>query len=67
MAEKLAEHNAAPFQKREGSREVVFLAEELPAMQPLPADPYEISHWVYDRKVAPNSHVSYAKNHYSCD
>lgn len=67
VAEKLAEHNAAPFQKREGSREAVFLAEELPAMQPLPAVPYEISRWVYDRKVAPNSHVSYAKNHYSCD
>ncbi|MBQ9001224.1 MAG: IS21 family transposase [Eggerthellaceae bacterium] len=67
VAERLAEHNAEPFQKREGSRESVFLEEELPAMQPLPAAPYEISRWVYGRKVAANSHVSYGRNHYSCD
>lgn len=33
-------------------------------MQPLPAAPYEISNWVYNRKVAANSHVSHGKNHY---
>lgn len=34
--------NSRPFQKRAGSRESVFLAQEKPLLIPLPANPYEI-------------------------
>ena len=34
-------------------------------MNPLPAVSYEISTWVYGRKVARNSYVSWQKNYYS--
>lgn len=34
--------NSRPFQKRAGSRESVFLAQEKPLLIPLPASPYEI-------------------------
>lgn len=64
---KLDEHNARPFQKREGSRLSVFTEQERPEMQPLPAVAYEVCEWVYGRKVAANCHVSYRRNHYSCD
>lgn len=67
VAEKLEEHNTRPFQKREGTRRSVFDDEERPQMQDLPAIPYEISCWFYDRKVAPNCHVAHARNHYSRD
>lgn len=66
VSEKLAEHNARLFQKRESSRLLCFEDEEKDLLQPLPAVPYEISKWVRNRKVAPNCHVAYAKNHYSC-
>lgn len=62
---ELALFNAAPFQKREGSRAEVFEAEEGPELRPLPAVPYEVCEWVRGRKVAPNSHVQYRRNFYS--
>lgn len=58
-------YNREPFQKRAGSRASVFAAEEKPLLRPLPAAPYEISQWVYGRRVARNGHVSWAKNFYS--
>lgn len=62
---QLEAYNAAPFQKRSGSRKACFESEERPLLRPLPAVPYEICTWVYDRKVQKNSHVAYAKNFYS--
>jgi len=34
--------NSRPFQKREGSRESIFLGQEKPMLIPLPASPYEM-------------------------
>src|SRR5690625_3370091 len=62
---QMAAYNREPFQKRAGSRATVFTAEERPLMRPLPAAAYEISDWVYGRRVARNSHITWAKNYYS--
>ena len=45
IAELLEVLNAAPFQKRSGSRKELFEALERPAMQPLPACVYEYAEW----------------------
>lgn len=45
IAELLEKFNAAPFQKRDGSRLSVFLEEEAPFLQPLPVLPYEYACW----------------------
>jgi len=65
VGEQMAAYNREPFQKRPGSRTSVLATEELPLMRPLPAAGYEISDWVYGRKVARNSHITWAKNYYS--
>ena len=61
----LREFNETPFQKREGSRYLVYL-EEKPYLNDLPAIPYEIAEWKYNVKVYPACHIVYKKNHYSC-
>jgi hypothetical protein len=66
VEEKLAEFNQEEFQKREKSRYLVFMEEELPRMNPLPKFPYESCTWYYDRKVQLNSHIAFKKNFYSC-
>lgn len=65
VAPLLDEFNAAPFQKREGSRRAVFEEVEKPLLRPLPAVPYEVCEWVRGRKVQLNCHVAYKKNYYS--
>lgn len=65
VAERLAAYNAAPFQKREGSRLTCFIEEEKPLLRPLPAVAYEICRWVYGRKVQVNCHVCWNRNFYS--
>src|SRR5699024_4328916 len=62
---RLAEYNQEPFQKRAGSRLSVFDAEERPTLRPLPVAAYEISEWVYGRRVARKGHITWAKNYYS--
>src|SRR5699024_11232380 len=47
------------------SRVSVFVTEEQPLLTPLPAVAYEISRWLYGRRVARNGHVSFARNFYS--
>ncbi len=62
--EKLQNFNSKPFQKKEGSRLSVFLEEEKPMLQSLPAAPYEIATW----KVATvqyNYHICAEKMFYS--
>lgn len=63
--EQVRRFNKAPFQKREGSRASVFESEEQPLLRPLPQVAYEISQWAYQRRVARDGHVVWAKNHYS--
>src|SRR5699024_8490328 len=57
--------NREPFQKRAGSRHSVFDSEERPRLRPLPPVPYEISSWVYGRRVGRDGHVVWEKNRYS--
>ena len=66
VSEQLEEYNAAPFQKREGSRLEVFQQEEVRYLNPLPAIPYDIAVWDYRKKVYPDCHIVYKKNRYSC-
>lgn len=63
--ERVAAYNAEPFQKRAGSRASVFDAEEKPLLRPLPQVPFEISRWIYRRRVQKNGHVVFEKNFYS--
>lgn len=63
--ERMDEYNAGPFQKRAGSRLSVFEAEEKPLLRPLPAVAYEISRWVYGRRVRKDGHVVFERNFYS--
>jgi transposase len=61
----LAEFNTALFQKREGSRHLIWL-EEKSYLRGLPHMPYEICEWKHSVKVYPNSHIVFRKNNYSC-
>ena len=65
IREKLDEFNAAPFQKREGSRTLVFEEVESAFLEPLPALPFEVCSWVYGRTVNLDFHVVFEKNRYS--
>lgn len=65
IAELLEKFNKTPFQKRDGSRLSVFLEEEAPFLQPLPALPYEYAHWK-QATVQLNYHVSVDSQNYSC-
>lgn len=42
LDERVREINARPFQKREGSRDEVFIRQEKPLLVPLPGKPYEM-------------------------
>lgn len=63
--ERLAAYNAEPFQKRAGSRLSVFESEEKQLLRPLPRVPFEISRWIYRRRVQKNGHVVFERNFYS--
>lgn len=65
ILERLAAYHAEPFQKRAGSRQSVFVADEQPLLTGLPQVPYEISRWVYGRRVGRNGHVVWERNYYS--
>lgn len=60
----VAELNAKPFQKREGSRASVFAAVEQPALRPLPASRYEYATWK-KAKVHLDYHVEVERHYYS--
>jgi transposase len=59
-------HNTQPYQKKAGSRQSLYRQYELPAMQPLPADLFEIKK-IARAKVQRNYHVFLGeeKNFYS--
>lgn len=60
----IAELNAKPFQKRDGSRQSVFEAVERPALRPLPAHRYEYATWK-KAKVHLDYHVEVERHYYS--
>jgi len=57
IREKLEAFNARLFQKKEGSRLILFRDEELPLLAPLPATPYELAVWK-QATVQFNYHIS---------
>lgn len=61
---KLEDYHHKAFQKREGSRLSVFLEEEKPLLQPLPARGFEFSTWKICT-VAYNYHIYVDKMFYS--
>lgn len=64
LSANVADINAAPFQKREGSRESIFLGQEKELLQPLPPTPYEM----VTKAVATvqfNYHVAFDGRYYS--
>jgi len=63
IKEKLHEFNNKPFQKKAGSREILF-ADEKPFLLPLPAERFELSTWKIST-VPSNYHVSVDYQNYS--
>lgn len=57
--------NDKPFQKRNGSRKIIYELEEKPYLKALPMLPFEICEWSYNHKVGPNSHIWFHKGQYS--
>ena len=66
VRERLTHYNATPFQKREESRQLIFQSTEQVKLRPLPTIPYEITHWIYGRKVKLDCHIIFEKNSNSC-
>lgn len=65
IREQVDQFNNKKFQKKEGSRRIIFDLEEKQTLLPLPTLPYEVCKWVYERKVNSNSHILYRHNFYS--
>jgi transposase len=63
IKEKLHNFNNKPFQKKSGSRAVLFESEK-PFLLPLPAHPYELSTWKI-ATVPPNYHIFADNQNYS--
>lgn len=57
IRQRLILFNQRPFQKREGSRESIFLGEEKPYLAPLPATRFELCEWKL-ATVQFNYHIS---------
>ena len=57
IREKLIEFSHRPYQKKEGSRYEIFVAEELPLLAKLPATRYELAEW-RSATVQFNYHIS---------
>lgn len=64
IKKKLIEFNAKPFQKKEGSREIIFKDEEQDMLLALPTQLYEMSNWL-KFTVPFNYHISINKMYYS--
>ena len=57
--------NDKPFQKKDGSRTLVFTEVEKPTLSQLPRKEFEIAYWSYGHKVTFNCHVNFKRNLYS--
>jgi hypothetical protein len=64
IAEKVDQINAAPFQRRPGTRLEIFDEEERPLLRPLPLTRFELATY-RTAKVAPDSHVQVETMRYS--
>ena len=64
IRQRLILFNRRPFQKKEGSRESIFLGEEKPYLAPLPATRFELCEWK-TATVQFNYHISIAGMLYS--
>lgn len=64
IREKLTEFSQKPYQKKEGSRESVFLELDRPALKPLPVKAYEMSTWKVST-VTFNYHIEVERMYYS--
>lgn len=62
--DEVAEINARPFQKREDSRQIVFVRDERPLLAPLPPIRFELAD-LRKAKVGPNYHIQLDRNFYS--
>ena len=61
--ERVEAFNNKPFQKKNGSRAILF-AEEKPFLRPLPPHPFELAVWK-KATVGPNYHISVERMNYS--
>ena len=64
IKKKLCDFNTRPFQKKEGSRESVFLTEEQHCLTALPAQAFELATWS-SATVQFNYHLAVDKMYYS--
>lgn len=64
IEDKVSEFNDKPFQKKPGSRQSLFMEDELPQLIPLPGKPFEYAEWRVC-VAAYNYHVSIDKMFYS--
>ncbi len=65
IRDALIKLDSREFQKRNGSRKILFETEEKPMPRALPLIPFEICEWSYNHKVGPNSHIWFGKGQYS--
>lgn len=65
ITEVVAQINAEPFQKREGSRRSVFDSEERAAARPLPPRRYEHAEWKIGARVHTDHHIEVGRAYYS--
>lgn len=64
LLKELDQFNQKPFQKKDGSRYLLFKEMEQPLLHPLPKFPYEICTY-REAKVYDNSHISLNQHYYS--
>ena len=64
IRKKLKKYNDAPFQKKDGSRQQLFLEDEKPLLMPLPATRFELSE-LRTATVQFNYHIAVDKMYYS--
>lgn len=61
----LTKLNSKEFEKRNGSRRILFETEEKPMLMALLLPPFEVCEWSYHHKVGSNPHVWFGKGQYS--
>ena len=64
IKERVAIINNAPFQKKKTTRKALFEEFDKPALQPLPATPFEFADWK-KAKVNVDYHIAYDEHYYS--
>lgn len=65
IQELLGELNNQPFQKMSGTRYSQYQAIDLPALGPLPKQPFELEDWLVDELIGKDYHITVEGHHYS--